>query len=81
MTVVLDSGNLSAVLLRQVLELLQSFPGDIPVRLCLSDPAGDSMVIVSAGAEYKVAPTPALRQSLAALAGVLDVTVSSEADS
>ena len=81
MTVVLDSGKLNAAVLQQVLELLQSCPGDAPVRLCLSDPMGDSMVIVSAGAEYAVAPTPALRQSIAALAGVLDVMLSSEADS
>ncbi len=78
MMLVLDSAQLDSVTLGQVVALLQRYPGPTPVRLCVSDTAGDCVVIVSAGAEFTVAPNESLRSSLAALAGVLDIVIESE---
>ena len=78
MMLVLDSAQLDSVTLEQVVALLQRYPGPTPVRLCVSDTAGDCVVIVSAGAEFTVAPNESLRSSLAALAGVLDIVIESE---
>jgi DNA polymerase-3 subunit alpha len=78
MTLVLDSAALCSMTLDQVVELLQRHPGPTPVRVRLSDRAGDAAIIVLAGAGFAVAPSADLRHSLGALAGVLDVALVSE---
>ncbi len=80
MTLVLDSAQLEPVTLEQVVALLHRHPGPTPVRLCLSDADGDSVVVVSAGSDFAVAPNLSLRNALAALAGVLDVALEGEAE-
>jgi DNA polymerase-3 subunit alpha len=79
MIIILDSARLDLTVLNQVAELLRSHPGPTPVRLCLSDLDGESVIVISAGETYTVTPSRELRDTLGALAGVLDVALSSEA--
>ncbi len=81
MALVLDSASLCSMMLDQVVCVLRGHPGPTPVRVCLSDLAGESMIVVSAGESFSVAPSDALRVSLGALAGVLDVSLESEGGS
>ncbi len=78
MTLILDSAKLDPLTLNQVVQLLRSYPGSMPVRLCVADAGGDSSVVVSAGDAYAVAPSRDLRDSLSALAGVVAVSLTRE---
>jgi len=80
LNLLLDSQLLDPTTLEQVVALLQRHPGPMPVRLCVSDTTGESVVVVSAGTGFSVAPSQTLRASLAALAGVLDVALASEGE-
>ncbi len=74
----LDSERLDAAILEEVCALLHRYPGPMPVRLCVADASGDSSVVVSAGVEFSVAPTQALRLALAALACVVGVALAEQ---
>ena len=74
----LDSERLDAAILEAVCALLHRHPGPMPVRLCVADASGDSAVVVSAGVEFSVAPTQALRTALASLAGVVGVALAEQ---
>lgn len=81
LSLVLDSAQLDSTTLDQVVGLLRRYPGSMPVRLCVSDGGGESVVVVSAGAGFCVAPSQDLRASLAALAGVVNVALAAEGGS